>query len=79
LKFIADALCVYTENGEVFAEAVPRPKNGWDEAVTGTCRVALSSDDPHNPLPIQADCTGAPSIASSEADGKTTYWCVCGT
>jgi hypothetical protein len=77
LKFIADALRVFTEDGEVYAEAIPQPTRGWDTAVTGTCRVAVSSDAPDKPFPVQIDCTGEAVIKSNVVDGKTEYWCEC--
>jgi len=77
MKFMADALRVYTEEGEVFVEAIPNPVKGWDVAVEGRCRVAVSSDAPDKPFAVQIDCTGETTIKSSEVDGKTEYWCEC--
>lgn len=78
MNFIADAIRVCTENGQLLVESIPRPTNGWDAAVLGTCRVGISSDAPSAPYPVQSDCTGTASIKSSTTDdGKTDYWCEC--
>jgi hypothetical protein len=78
LNFIADAIRVSTEDGQLLVESIPRPKNGWDAAVLGTCRVGISSDAASSPYPVQCDCTGTASIKSSPTDdGKTDYWCEC--
>jgi hypothetical protein len=77
LKFIADALRVYTEDGEVCVESVPRP-SGWNEVVLGTCRIAISSDAPDKPVPAEVNCTGEAVVKSSvDADGSTRYWAEC--
>ncbi len=78
MNFIADAIRVSTENGQLLVESIQRPANGWADAVLGTCRVGISSDAPGAPYPVQSDCTGTAAIKSSQTDdGKTEYWCEC--
>jgi hypothetical protein len=77
VQFIADAFRVFNENGQTIVEAIPAPTRGWNSAVTGSCRVCLSTDAPDKPTAVQIDCNGDCTVRSAEVDGKTEYWCEC--